>query len=137
MAVAALSLLLVAGPASAALAEDRETTKVSSNADWRGLDEELHPVAPGTSDSGWSGMAQEIHPVAPGTKVDSSWQGLDQEMHPVAPGTAQADSSESAPSRDGSSDVPVFALVLGIGLATLIAVTAAAYRRRPRPVPAG
>jgi hypothetical protein len=127
IAVAALSLLLVAGPATAALGDD---------ASWQGLDEQIHPVAPGTTyDSSWKGLAEQIHP---GTKFDSGWQGLDEEVHPVAPGTVNADDTEAVPSSSGSSNFPVFAVAFGLGLAALFgAVLASVYRRRTRAAPVG
>jgi hypothetical protein len=118
IAVAALSLLVVAGSISAAYADDRGSATATICSDWKGVDE-------------------EIHPVAPGTKVDSDWRGLDEEVHPVAPGARQAGSTESEPASSGIISMPLFALGLGLGLAGLIAGVAVAYRRRTRPVHAG
>jgi hypothetical protein len=139
IAVAALSLLLVAGQAPAAFADDRNATSSNYDSSWQGLDEQIHPVAPGASyDSSWQGLDEQIHPVAPGARFDSSWQGLDEQIHPVAPGTVNADSTESVPSSSGSSNFPVFAVAFGLGLAALLgALVATAYRRRTRPATVG
>jgi hypothetical protein len=126
IAVAALSLLLVVGPATAALAD----------ASWQGLDEEVHPVAPGTSyDASWKGLDEQVHP---GARFDSGGQGLDEEVHPVAPGTVNADATESVPSSSGSSNFPVFGVAFSLGLFALLgAALATVYQRRNRAVRVG
>jgi hypothetical protein len=130
IAVAALSLLVVAGAASAGFADDGNVTRATYDSGWQGLDEEIHPVGPGTTyQSSWVGLDEEVHP---GTKFDSGWQGLDEEIHPVAPGAAQADSTEPVPASGGTNDIPVFALAVGLGLAALIVVMATVYRKRTR-----
>jgi hypothetical protein len=105
--VAALALLVVAGPASMAFADDPTRSRTKYDSSWQGLDQEIHPAS----------------------TFDSSWQGLDEQIHPVA--TSQAPSTDPVPPRGGTSDTLVLALALGLGLATVIAIMAA-YRRRMR-----
>jgi hypothetical protein len=127
--VAALALLVVAGPASMAFADDPTRSRTKYDSSWQGLDQEIHPAS--TFDSSWQGLDEQVHPAA---KFDSSWQGLDEQIHPVA--TSQALSTDPVPPRGGTSDTLVLALALGLGLATVIAIMAA-YRRRMRLASAG
>jgi len=60
IAVAALSLLLMAGPATLALADGPDTAHVQYTSGWQGLGDEMHPVAP-------SPQAQTAPPVQPAT----------------------------------------------------------------------